>query len=374
MGYGADAPPAPDYTPIANASAESARIAGQTAADQLAWAKETYAKDSATTGKVVDSLLKTMDTNATTAAEDRKRYSEKFQPLEDKLISDADSYGSPERKDLEMGRSQAAVGQQFDAARTSATKNLESYGIDPSSTRYAALDVGMRAQRAASEAAAGNQTSQAVDATGRALRSEAINVGRGYPGQIAGQYATSMQAGTSAENSTLANTATGANTMGTGTQWSGVQNAGLNTSANALNMGYNNKIAGYNAEANSSNGIGSSLALLGVGAMKYGPAMAAMMADGGAVDASQTPGGAIPVQASPSGGAGVDDVAAQLTAGEFVLPKDVMQWKGEEWAQKEIQKAREAKQGAVAKPAVGVAPQQRPTFVSRPGQGAVPMG
>ena len=51
-----------------------------------------------------------------------------------------------------------------------------------------------------------------------------------------------------------------------------------------------------------------------------------------------------------------------------------MQWKGEEWAQKEIQKAREAKQGAVAKPAVGVARPQRPTFVSRPQQGALPMG
>jgi len=49
----------------------------------------------------------------------------------------------------------------------------------------------------------------------------------------------------------------------------------------------------------------------------------------------------------------------------------VMQWKGEEWAQKEIMKAREAKKQAVAKPAVGVAPRREPTFVSRPS--ALPM-
>jgi hypothetical protein len=45
-----------------------------------------------------------------------------------------------------------------------------------------------------------------------------------------------------------------------------------------------------------------------------------------------------------SGGAGVDDVPAQLTAGEFVIPKDVMAWKGQEWAQKEIMKARKQSQ------------------------------
>ena len=99
----------------------------------------------------------------------------------------------------------------------------------------------------------------------------------------------------------------------------------------------------------------------------------AMLADGGAVPGAPVDGGTVPVHASPSAGQAIDDVPARLTPGEFVIPKDVMSWKGEEWAQKEIQKARQAQKGAVAKPQMAALPPQRPTFVSRSG-GALPMG
>ena len=76
--------------------------------------------------------------------------------------------------------------------------------------------------------------------------------------------------------------------------------------------------------------------------------------------------------ASPTGGKAVDDVPAQLTVGEFVVPKDVAAWKGEEYFQKMIEQSRKAKEGATAKPSVAMAPQRAPTFVSRPG-GAIPL-
>ena len=367
MGGKSSAPPPPDYGPVAAASEKSAKIAAETAANQLAWAKEQYGMDKETTDKVVNSFLDTQTTNANTAGKDRARYERTFQPLEDQLAADAASYSSPERKDLEMGRSQAAVGAQFNQARNNASQQLMSYGVDPTSPRYAALNMGMASQEAAAAASAGNQASQYVDATGRALRSEAINVGKGYPGSIAGQYTSSLQAGSGAANTALAQTASGANTMGTSAQYMGLQNQALAGWGNTLHMGYQDQLGAFNAENSQSSGIGS---ILGAG---LGMA-AKFMDEGGTVDSEATPGGAIPVQASPSRGGVTDDVPAQLTAGEFVLPKDVMQWKGEEWAQKEIQKARVAKHGAVAKPAVGVARPQRPAFVSRPGQGALPMG
>jgi hypothetical protein len=90
------------------------------------------------------------------------------------------------------------------------------------------------------------------------------------------------------------------------------------------------------------------------------------MAVKGAMTAMMAEGGQVPHDASPSSGGAIDDVPARLTAGEFVVPKDVMQWKGEEWAQKEITKAREAKSQATAKPAIGPAPNEAPTFTSRP--------
>ena len=100
-------------------------------------------------------------------------------------------------------------------------------------------------------------------------------------------------------------------------------------------------------------------------------------AEGGAVPEmpeGATPGGAIPGRMSPSGGRAPDDVPAMLTAGEFVVPKDVLSWKGEEFFQKTIENARKAKDGATAKPTVARAPAIPPAFMSRPAQqAAIPM-
>jgi hypothetical protein len=62
---------------------------------------------------------------------------------------------------------------------------LEGYGIDPSQTRSQAMDRGVRAMEAAAAAQAGNQGRKYVEQMGRALRGEAINIGRGMPSQVA---------------------------------------------------------------------------------------------------------------------------------------------------------------------------------------------
>jgi hypothetical protein len=359
MGGKSSPPPPPDYTPIANASKEAAEISAGVAKEQLAWAKEQYASDKVISDKVVNKFLETQDINATTAAADRARYEQIYQPLEDQLAKEAESYASPERQALEEGRAQATVAQQFEQARDASLRQLEGFGVDPTSTRAAALDVGVRAQQAAAQAAAGNQARMATETTGRALRSEAINVGRGYPGQIAGQYGTAIQGGAGAVNSALAQTASGAQTMGTGAQFMGLQNQSLGTWSGALTAQNNANMAAYNA-ANQDSGWGTALGLVGSAAIKF-------MADGG-----MTTGGDVPDDASPTGGGAIDDVPARLTAGEFVVPKDVASWKGEEYFQKLIDQSRKAKEGASAKPAVGYAPAENPTFVSRP-SGALPL-
>lgn len=370
-----EAPPPPDYTPIAEASKEASAEATALAREQFDWAKQAYADNKGVTDKVVDSFLQSMDTNQANADKDRARYEQIYQPLEDDLAKEAKDYATPERKDLEMGRAQSTVGQQFQAARANAQRDLEAFGVDPSSTRFAALDIGARAQEAAAKAGAGNQASQMVDATGRALRSEAINVGRGYPGQIAGTYNTSLQAGTGAVNSGNSTTATGGQTMGTAPQYMGQSNAALNTWGNTLNMGYQNQLGQFNADQNASSGWGSAL---GIGASLLttplkGTALAAL-ASGGAVGEA-TPGGTVPAAASPTGGKAVDDVPSALTVGEFVVPKDTVQWLGEKHMYGLIEKSRadreEAKQRTGAVPVMRPAAVQRPTFQSRPS--AIPM-
>ena len=64
-----------------------------------------------------------------------------------------------------------------------------------------------------------------------------------------------------------------------------------------------------------------------------------------------TTGGRVPMQASPSQGRQTDDVPARLNAGEFVIPKDVTAWKGQEFFQKLIDGSR--KKRVTGSPAQG---------------------
>lgn len=369
MGGKNKAPPPPDYTPVAQASEQAAKYSYELGKEQLAWAKEQYKKDSAIIDKVVQAGLKREAINDQNAMVDRARYEELYQPLEDKAVKEAQDFASPQRESYEMGRAGATVAQQFDAQRKAAAQNLEAYGIDPSSTRYAALDLGSRVQQAAAQAGAENQARNQTEAMGRAIRSEAVNVGRGYPGQIAGTYGTALQAGNQAANSTLANTASGASTMGTGTQWTGLGNQAIGTWGNTLNMGYNNQVAQFNANQQASSGLGSLAGSL-LGAAGSAGGFAALFEDGGAV----TSGGNVPAGASPTRGAAIDDVDAKLNVGEFVVPKDVVSWKGEEFFQKLIGQSRKSKPEAPAKPTYAIVPERQgaPAFQSR--QAALPMG
>lgn len=362
----ADPPPAPDLTPIVNAQREMAQYEQALSREQFEWAKQAYAQDREVSDRVINSFLDTQRQNDEWARRDRARYEGVFQPMEDRLAKEALDYSSPERMDMERGRAQAAVAQQFDAARNAATQELESYGINPSATRYAALDMNLRAQRAAASAAAANQSDLQTEATGRALRSEAINVGRGYPGTIAGTQNTGMQAGTGAVNSGLATTGSGANTMGTGTQYAGLANSGFAGAGTTMNQGYSNQIAAFKAKNEASTGLG---ALLGAGTAAAGQAakMAMMfIEDGGAVDPNMVPPGA-----SPSGGQAVDDVPARLTVGEYVIPADVVAKKGQDFFDRLIMSIRKTKEQP--KPKMGQALPMPPTYAS-PGAQALPVG
>lgn len=399
MGGKNRAPAPPDYRPLMKAQMHAAELASeigreqnQISREQLEWAREAYAYDMEVMAPIIESAIQRQQLNDKAAIADRKRYEEIFQPLEDQMAADAESYSSPERQRMDMEQAQSTVAQNFESQRRAAIQNLESFGVDPSSTRHAALDAGSRVAQAAAQAGAGNQARAQSEAIGRALRSEAINVGRGYPGQVAGTYATALQSGNQGANTQLAGTASGASAMGTGTQWGGTANqafgnqmAGLQGASNTMNQGYQNQLAAANFNSQQSSGLGGLAGSL-LGAAGNAGGFAALFAEGGAVPegipsgipSEVTRGGNVPPQASPTGGAAIDDVDAKLTAGEFVVPKDVVSWKGEEFFQRLIDGSRKAKPQASAQPEYAIAPPADPTFASRPQpmpqQSALPVG
>jgi hypothetical protein len=120
-------------------------------------------------------------------------WSQTFLPELNSLIADANSYASPARIQQAMGAAEAGVAQAMDQGQQNALRDLQSFGIDPSSGRYAQLDETARLQRAAAQAGAGNIAEQQVEAIGRALRSEAIQATAQLPSQAAAMIGANAQ-------------------------------------------------------------------------------------------------------------------------------------------------------------------------------------
>jgi len=371
MGGKSDAPEAPDYGPLAAASEKSAEYAYELAKEQQDWAKKVYGDNKLVSDIVIDKALGALDRQEEWSIADRARYESIFQPLEEQLAYDAENYASAEEQEYQAGKAEADVAAQFEQARQAATERLEGYGVDPSQTRQGALDLGTRIAEAAAQASAGNQTRQAVKDRGMALRSEAINVGKGYPAQALAAQAGSSASGNQAVNTGLATTASGAQTMGTGQGWQGLGNQAISGWGNILNAGFNNQLDAFNAEQQASSGWGD---ILGT-AIGYGTKFMGF-AEGGAIPDE---GMMLPEEMSPTGGAIPDDIPAELdsgaparlNAGEFVMPKDVVQWVGEKGMQQFILKSRKEMTGANGeRPAQ---PETAPAGPPMDSVGAIPM-
>jgi len=155
LGGKSSAPAPPDYGPLIQANEKTSKFAMKLAQEQWDWARKVYDENSGLMKETNTSFLKTMENARIASEEDRARYKDIYQPLEDKMVHDLNTYDTPERRDQEVGAAQANVAQQFDAARDQATQQLESFGVNPSATRFAAMDVDLRTREAATKAAAG---------------------------------------------------------------------------------------------------------------------------------------------------------------------------------------------------------------------------
>ena len=373
--------PTPDNSGVAQAqaSAQAATQEYQLGEQQLAFSQQQWAQDQPIIQQVAnaDTAAQTAQANFSNTLEGS--YTGTTLPLEQQYAQQAQNWDTPAQEQLNSGAAQAAAGNQIDSSRTAAMSQLEQYGVDPSSTRYAALDIGTGVQKGAAEAAAGTTAIQNTKLQGMGLEQNAILAGQGVANTGVSASGVSTGAGTSASGSTTSglNAATTAMTSPTAYYNSGAANEGV----------YTNAVNGFNYAQNQAAQI-SNQASAGFGSLAGGifgslmPTNGIMgFEDGGAIpDGSQpapqqggagsTPGGVVPTGASPSQGGTPDDVPARLTAGEFVIPTDVVKWEGEKNMYAIIDKARQAKQKASQRPDVGGQPGAPlpgpPSFTSRP--------
>lgn len=266
------APAAPNYAPIAESSEKAAQLNFDLGQQQLDWARDQFAQTQAQQEQFrpyIQDYLTTQtaaaQADSANAQENQQRgqdyysfYNSTYKPIEQGFAQTALNYASPERAEQRAGMAMADVSNQFEAQRKTALASLESYGIDPSQTRYGALDLSSRIAQAAATAAAGTQSHLNTEATGLALQGEAINTGRGYASNISQAYSTSTNAGNAGSQAgylgaqagylgTKSATdvySAGAGAMGTPGSYFNAGTNALNTASGALNYGYNNAESG----------------------------------------------------------------------------------------------------------------------------------
>lgn len=395
-------PTAPDYSPMITAFQNIADSSKQNGADSLAWAKQQVAGNKDLTDQVNKGLLNTQGTFGQAAQDTLTKSGAAVDTGMANLKDQYAKYTDPNRKAADMGAAGAGAAQADEAARAASTRELESYGVNPGSVRFGGLDAATRLQSAATRVGAENIAGRTDDALADQTNAQILAQGNTLAGQANQNAATGTGAGGTAVTGANQTTSTGGGVLGTGLQWTGAGTQALQGATGATNTGFQNQADADKISNSSSSGLGT-LAGLGMSALGKGgalaeggalasmaPAALAFLEDGGMVDnpTLMAGGGAVPIEASPSGGAATDDVTAsgpggngaiRLNAGEFVIPKDVVSWEGEKSLQKLIQKAREAKQEATAKPrqqAPGGPDPASPAFQPRPqgqGQGALPV-
>jgi len=231
------------------ATVESSKIWADVQREQLEWAKQQGVEGQRLIEEVLGVQLPQMQEAFRQAQMDRQRYEETYLPIEQDLIEEFKTYDSPERREQEAATMQADVAAQFDAQRNNALQRLEGYGIDPSQTRSMAMDRGVRAQQAAMQAMAANQGRQRVEQMGRALRGEAINIGRGLPSQVAAtQGMVNQTAGGATGNWGNAVAAMG-NAYNPALQAGNMAYQGQQQGANIYTQGFQNSLNQWNANA-----------------------------------------------------------------------------------------------------------------------------
>lgn len=132
------------------------------------------------------------------ADEDRARYIETFQPLQDQFIQEAQDFDTPEARAEAVRLATDDVKQQGAMAQSAQRRELSRMGVDPNSGRYASATTRAATATGLASAGAANTARRTIESTGRSLRAAAVDLGSGMavnPATSLGMAGNSMSAG-----------------------------------------------------------------------------------------------------------------------------------------------------------------------------------
>lgn len=235
-------PPPPDYTPLANASAEAARIQGELGREQLAFAREQYEANAPLlqeiAGLQMDAQQQQMD-----QAKDYYDYQvDTFRPLEQGLVADAERFNTEAYRDQVASQAAADAGRAFGISQQQNQRAMASMGVNPNSGRFAGMNAATGLQQAAARANAMTGARTQAEQMGYARKLDAAGLGRGLAGASNAAYAGATGAGTAAGMNAQS---AGQNYMGNMAMGAGTIAAGQNMQIQGLSNVLNNQTSTY---------------------------------------------------------------------------------------------------------------------------------
>jgi hypothetical protein len=263
LDMGGDAPPPPDYTPMANASKEAAEIGAQLGREQLAEGRRQYDQNMAVAKPIIEAQSRNMDQAYEQGNYSFQNFKDEGRPLQQAMRGIAMGKLSPEvqaQADQQARASVADVSGALDAQRTQSTRNMQRMGFNPNSGRMAAMNGVMDIGAAAAKAGAANSgRNQAVDRS-YARMGDVLNTYSGMASSAPTFYQTATQSGNSAMSNQMA---PGAGLMGAMSGAAGTTMQGRQMAMSGLGSVLSAQTSYANALASQDDGLFGALGTLG---------------------------------------------------------------------------------------------------------------
>lgn len=261
--------PKPDPA-IGQAAKQNADIAQQSldiAKAQLAWEKDRAKVEDPLVQGIVNQQIQSGEANAERSAAQWDIYQNLFKPVEERMVSDAMNFDSPERQERMAAQAGADVTRSFGAAADSNNRAMAAMGINPNSGRFGALANENAITQAGATAGAMNRARRDTEMQGIALRTGAAQFGRNMPNTGIAADSMALNAGSQAVGNLANNSQIRNQNQAAAMQWFGGATNANNSAGSLLNNQFGNQIAGQQAAATQSagamSGIGSLVGTLG---------------------------------------------------------------------------------------------------------------
>ena len=236
--------PPPDYTPLAEASRDAARIMTDLGREQLSFAREQYDTMNPIMQEVAGLQMDAQRQQMDQAADYYNYQQETFRPLERSIVADAQNFNTAAYRDQLASQAAADVGLAFGRTRDMNQRAMASMGVNPNSGRFAGVNNASAIAQAANRAGVMSNTRNQAEQLGYARQLDAAGLGRGLSGASLAAYGGATSAGSAAGASAqsagqnyMGNMAIGSGTIGQGQQ---MNLQGLSSILNAQTQTYIN--------------------------------------------------------------------------------------------------------------------------------------